>query len=169
VNLYHDDFSGKTRLKSYRQSRAICHRSVQGFTLLEVLVALVVLAVGVTLTMSLISGSLGNIWKVHSRTNIIEQAQSVMELALLDEAIQGPITFTGDFEDGTRWQVIVEEYVPPGPGPYESGISQQDMPVRLLHYTVDMFRPNSGSTELRLQTLKLISTSGTNAPLGLSP
>ena len=49
------------------------------FTLLEVLVTLVVLAVGASITLSVITGSLGNIRKVQFRTRAVEYAQSVME------------------------------------------------------------------------------------------
>ena len=32
---------------------------------------------------------------------------------LYEVITQGPTSFTGDFPDGTRWSVLVEEYVPP--------------------------------------------------------
>ena len=48
------------------------------FTLLEVLVTLVVLAVGASITLSVITGSLGNIRKVQLRTRGVEYAQSAM-------------------------------------------------------------------------------------------
>ncbi|MBP1602064.1 MAG: hypothetical protein H6Q06_2215, partial [Acidobacteria bacterium] len=51
-----------------------------GFTLLEVLVTLAILAVGVTLTLSLISGALANIRKVQIRARTIQHAETVMEL-----------------------------------------------------------------------------------------
>ena len=75
----------------------------QGFTLLEVLVSLTVLALGAALVLSLISGSLGNIRKVQLKSRTIEHAQTVMETVLLDKSIEEPTTLTGDFEDGTRW------------------------------------------------------------------
>ena len=130
--------------------------SERGFTLLEVLVALTVFAVGAAITMSLISSSLGNIRKVELRTRTIEHAEAVMELALLDESIQGPTSFTGDFEDGTRWSVVVEEYVPPDmPDPQLPG-GRVLLPVKLLRYTIEMFRPNAAASDYRLQTLKLV-------------
>jgi hypothetical protein len=119
---------------------------------LEVLVSLTVLAVGIALAVSLISNSLGNIRKVEKRVQIVEHAGSVLELALLDDAIQGPTALDGDFADGTRWAVRVEEHVvedaavrPP-----------QNMPVKLLSYTVELSYPGSGSVDYRLRTLKLV-------------
>ena len=128
--------------------------SETGFTLLEVLVALTVLAIGVALAISLISGSLGNIRKVEKRTRIVDHAASVMELALIDKAIQGPTSFNGDFADGTRWIVRVEEYTSG-----DAGLQPpQNMQAKLLAYTVEMSHPHSSSVDYRLQTLKLVST-----------
>jgi prepilin-type N-terminal cleavage/methylation domain-containing protein len=138
-----------------------------GFTLLEVLVALTVLAVGAALTLSLISGSLGNIRKVQLRTRTIEHAQTVMELALLDQSIQQATAFNGDFEDGTRWTVRVEEYVLPDNQPGLRNQERQKMPVKLLHYTVEMTGPDSRAPDYHLQTLKLVRAQAEERPLGL--
>ena len=139
-----------------------------GFTLLEVLVALTVLAVGVALTLSLISGSLGNIRKVQLRTRTIEHAESVMELALLDDSIKQPTSFTGDFEDGTRWAVHVEEYIPPDlPQQLPGGAPQMNMPVKLLSYTVEMFNPESRAADYVLRALKLTNVPPEDQTTGL--
>ena len=127
-----------------------------GFTLLEVLVALTVLAVGAALTLSLISGSLGNIRKVQLRTRAVEHAEAVMELALLDGSITQPTGYTGDFEDGSRWSVNIEEYEPPLDPQMRPQDLPRRMPVKLLRYTVEMFNPDSRAPDYRLQTLKLI-------------
>lgn len=130
--------------------------------------ALTVLAVGAALTLSLISGSLGNIRKVQMRTRTIEHAQTVMELALLDDSIQQPTTFTGDFADGTRWSVRVEEYASPDIQPQAQDQALQRMPVKLLHYTVEMIGPDSRAPDYRLQTLKLVSKQAEGQPGGFS-
>jgi len=146
------------KLSNPRSGRAklLKNHAASGFTLLEVLVALTVLAVGAALTLSLISGSLGNIRKVQLRTRAIEHAQTVMELALLDESISQATGYNGHFEDGSHWSVNVEEYEPP----VYPGIQPQDlpryMPVKLFRYTVEMFNPDSRAPDYRLQTLKLI-------------
>ncbi len=131
-------------------------RASSGFTLLEVLVALTVFAVGAAIVLSLISGSLGNIRKVQLRTRTIEHAEAVMELALLDESIQGPTSFTGDFEDGTRWSVLVEDYVLPNIPNLQPDGRQVAMPVKFLSYTIEMFSPDATASDYRLQTLKLV-------------
>ena len=125
-----------------------------GFTLIEVLVSITVLAIGITLGVSAISKSLGNIRMVNARTRIVDQANSVMELTLLDPEIREPGEFDGDFEDGARWTMKIEEYIPDEP---ELSLSSQvEMPVRMLAYTVEMFQPRSSVVEYRLRTLKLV-------------
>ena len=149
--------------------KSMARLTEKGFTLLEVLVALTVLAVGAALTLSLISGSLGNIRKVQLRTRSIQHAEAVMELALLDESIQQPTAFNGDFEDGTRWSVRVDEYTAqssqtlPQPGLSE----EQTLPVKLLSYTVEVVGPDSSRPDYRLQTLKLVGVSQQEIPAGV--
>jgi prepilin-type N-terminal cleavage/methylation domain-containing protein len=123
-----------------------------GFTLLEVLVSMTILAIGIALGVSVISKSIGNIRMITARARIIDQAHSVMELTLLDPEIKEPGSFNGDFEDGTRWAMRIEDYVPG-----EDALSgQAEMPVKLLAYTVEMFQPYSSRVEYRLRTLKLL-------------
>ena len=123
-----------------------------GFTLLEVLVAMTLLAIGIALGISLISRSMNNIRRGEARTRIVNHAGAVMELVLLDPEIREPTVFDGDFEDGTRWIMRIEEYIPDGPVVSEQVV----MPVRLLAYTVELFQPRSNSVDYRLRTLKLV-------------
>jgi general secretion pathway protein I len=126
-----------------------------GFTLLEVMVALAILAVGTALTLSLISGTLANIRKVQLKTRTIQHAKTVMELALLDDAVRSPATFHGDFEDGTRWSVQVDEFALPDPQPPDP--RRPELPIKLFSYTVEVVQPDSRSADFRLQTLKIIN------------
>ncbi len=143
--------------------RVLRAHSNGGFTLLEVLIALAILAAGAALTMSLISGSLGNIRKVQVRTRIIEHAETVMELSLLDDSIRRPTTLQGDFEDGTRWTVRIDEYELPSDASSTAQQLQQSMrqqfklPVAPFSYTVDVFGPNSKVPDFRIQTVKLVN------------
>jgi prepilin-type N-terminal cleavage/methylation domain-containing protein len=147
------------------------NRSAQGFTLLEVLVALTILAVGGALTLSLISGSLGNIRKVQLRTRSVEHAEAMMELALLDDSIHQPATRSGDFEDGARWILHVEDYDPPISPQIQAQLQgrnlQQNMPVKMLRYTLEMFSPDSRAPDFRLQTLKLMNKRANDSSLGV--
>lgn len=130
-------------------------RSSRGFTLLEVLIALTVLAVGAALSLSVISGVLANIRKVQMRTKVMEHAETVMELVLLDDKVRGPTTLGGDFEDGTRWTVVVSDYEMPEAAPLDTQ-PLPPMPIKLLAYTVEVFAPRSSAPDLRLNTLKVV-------------
>jgi prepilin-type N-terminal cleavage/methylation domain-containing protein len=144
--------------------KAVKMRREAGFTLLEVLVALSVLAIGAAMTLSAISGALGNIRKVQLRTRTIQHAETVMELSLLDDAIRQPTTKSGDFEDGTRWTLAVNAVDTPRPANFPQGM---ELPQKLLFYAVEVYAPDSQAPDLRLQTLKVISTAepqGTRRP-----
>jgi prepilin-type N-terminal cleavage/methylation domain-containing protein len=131
-------------------------QAASGFTLLEVMVALTVMAIGAAVTVSLLTGSLSNVRKAQLRTKIIEQAESVIETALLDDTILTPTTLSGDFEDGTSWNVNVEQYVPDVLPTSLQSVNVQNLQYQLMLYTVDMFGPGSSAANYRLQTLKLI-------------
>jgi prepilin-type N-terminal cleavage/methylation domain-containing protein len=129
-----------------------------GFTLLEVLVALVVLAAGVSVTLSVITGSLGNIRKAQLRTRAIEYAQSVMESSLKREDLQETATITENLEDGFQYTVSVEEYDPDIDDEPQVQ-SRTTIPVKLMQYTVEMIGPDSPEPVYELQTLKLVNAS----------
>jgi prepilin-type N-terminal cleavage/methylation domain-containing protein len=131
-------------------------RSDQGFTLLEVMLALVVLAIGAALTMSLISGSLGKIKKVQAHERFIEQADEVLQTALLDNDIQDPTTLSGSFDDGGRWTVTVEEYQPEDDQIDTSRNLDLSRRLKMLRYTVEVFGANSKTADCSMQTLKTI-------------
>ena len=126
-----------------------------GFTLLEVLIALVVLAVGVSLALSVISGSLGYIRKAQLRTRAVEYAQFIMESTLNREDPLEAETFTQDFEDGFQCTVYVEDY---DPGIEEDPLlqSRTTLPVKLMQYTAEMIGPDSPAPVYQLQTLKIV-------------
>jgi len=146
--------------------KAFRYRPAAGFTLLEVLVALTVLAVGAALTISVVSSSLGNIRKVQLRTRAIHHAETVMELTLLDESVKGPTTLNGDFEDGTRWAVAVSDYEMPEIVPQEA-LQRTQFPLKMLSYRVEVYLPGSGNPDFRLETLKLVSIQ--NLPAQVQP
>jgi general secretion pathway protein I len=136
-----------------------------GFTLLEVLVAIAILAIAATVVLSLMSGSLRNIRKVQMRTKAIEHAEAVMEETLLDSSIQQPTFLNGSLPDGSRWAVRVEDYLELEK-PKTSTIVT--MPVKLMSYSVEVTGPESVAPDCRIQTLKLVKTQ-TDQPLTRIP
>jgi prepilin-type N-terminal cleavage/methylation domain-containing protein len=127
-----------------------------GFTLLEVLMALTIMAVGVALTMSVISGSLKNLRKARGAEALVEHAQAALEVALLDDSIQGSTSRQGDFEDGTRWLVQVTEIEMPAP-PSSLPMSPQITAPKLLEFAVAVTGPHSMTADFQLHTLKMIT------------
>lgn len=146
-------------------------RKDAGFTLLEVLVALAVLSLGAALTLSLVSGSLRNIRKVQLRNRAIQHAETVLEIALLDDSVKQPTKKTGDFEDGTRFSVEIEEYQPPSGQQTrltaEQIQQQAQFPVKLFRYTVEVIGPESTVPDFRLQTLKVVNVTDPLHPMGI--
>jgi prepilin-type N-terminal cleavage/methylation domain-containing protein len=143
-------------------------KAASGFTLLEIMVALTVMAIGAAVTVSLLTGSLGNVRKAQLRGKIIEHAESVMETVLLDDTILSPTTLTGDFEDGTNWNVNIEIYTPDVLPTSLQSVNVQNLQYQLMLYTIDMFGPGSSVVNYRLQTLKLtkVQTSTTSTTGG---
>lgn len=123
-----------------------------GFTLLEVLVALVVLAVGVAATMSVISSSLGNVRKSQVRTRLMAYAQTVMESALNKDDLLPPSSYQAELSDGYYCMVTVEEE----PDANLQTQTVSELPIKLLHYKVQLMGPDSESL-YALETLKLVA------------
>jgi general secretion pathway protein I len=139
-----------------------------GFTLLEVIIALAILSLGVTLTLSLISGSLRNIRNAQLRGRVVQHAETVMEIVLLDDTIRVATTVPGDFQDGTRWIAKVEEYQQQEPVNQTQSPQQAELPLRLLSYTVEVFSSGSNTADFTLRTLKLVNTQTPLSPVQLA-
>jgi prepilin-type N-terminal cleavage/methylation domain-containing protein len=139
-----------------------------GFTLLEVVVSLAVLSLGVTLTLSLISGSLRNIRNAQLRGRVVQHAETVMETILLDDTIRQATTLPGDFQDGTRWLAKVEEFQQQETVGQTLTPQQAGLPLRLLSYTVEVFSPGSNTADFTLRTLKLVNTQTPLNPVQLT-
>jgi general secretion pathway protein I len=74
----------------------------KGFTLLEVLVATMVLGIAVVIVMQLFSGGLDQARRAQDYTRAVFHARAKMEEVLL-EPPAGPVSERGEFSDGYRW------------------------------------------------------------------
>jgi general secretion pathway protein I len=81
--------------------------SERGFTLLEVLIAAVVMATVFVAVMGLLSKSLRNIDRLKPHEIALAHAQEKMNEVLILESLT-PGTSAGSWDDGYRWQVDVE-------------------------------------------------------------
>ncbi|GBE06068.1 MAG TPA: type II secretion system protein [Nitrospirae bacterium] len=84
-------------------------RSQNGFTLIEVIVSLVILSVSLVLIMQLFSGGLQASRTACDFTRAIVHAKGKMEELSLD-----PVSGSGEFEDGFKWETDVQPYEGPG-------------------------------------------------------
>jgi type II secretion system protein I len=83
-------------------------KSVRGFTLLEVLIAAVVMGTVFVAVMGLISRSLRNIDRMKPHEIALAHAQEKMNEMLIPRAFTRQTT-SGAWDDGYRWQVQIEE------------------------------------------------------------
>ena len=128
----------------------------RGFSLLEVLVAFVILAAVATALFRLFSGALANA----SAADEYSRAVLVAESALVAAATAQPLretTEAGTADDGRiEWTTRVTRYTPPGVPP-EIETTTDAMPIRLYRVTVDVTfpSPNGGKRTSALATTRI--------------
>lgn len=119
----------------------------QGFTLIEVLVALTILSISMAVLLNIFSDSLSRIRENESRTVAGSLAQSLLaEVGVsqpLHEGDEG-----GTFANGYRWRVRAERY-----GTNED---RQAWPVTALLVTVSVWKDGNAERPMELTTLRLV-------------
>ncbi|MBF0542729.1 MAG: prepilin-type N-terminal cleavage/methylation domain-containing protein [Nitrospirae bacterium] len=75
-----------------------------GFTLLEVLIAVAILSIGVVSVIRLFSDGLKTSYALKGYTEAIFHARNIME-----EAIFNPVSENGKFDDGCKWEKTVSD------------------------------------------------------------
>lgn len=109
----------------------------EGFTLIEVLVAVMVLAISLVVIMQLFSGGLkSNRISGDYLYGIFHAREKVEELLLTRQ--WAPAELSGDFEDGYRWTAVIEEVVPE----MEDEESDNETPVTQPPVSTMMIRLN---------------------------
>src|SRR5689334_7915938 len=117
-----------------------CRTGERGFSLLEVLVAFIIVALVVTALFRLFGGALGNASAAEDWTRALLVAQSRLELA---SAVQPLVETTdaGTEADGRiAWRTTVVPYVAPDADDDLERLSQS-MPTRLYRVSVDVRFP----------------------------
>ena len=116
----------------------------KGFTLIETLVAVMVLSISLVVVMQLFSGGL----KSNKISNdylygIFHAREKMEELLLIDELLPG--SFNGDFGDGYQWEAVID---------FVSELNEEEdemsakMPVSMMNIQLDVIW-KTGSREKR--------------------
>lgn len=128
----------------------------RGFTLLEVLVAFVILAVLGTALFRVFGASLNNA----SLGDEFSRAALYAESRLVAAGVEGPLLEGGSqgaSEDGQyAWSTKIEPYLPPGMTDDQQRMAQT-LPMRLWHLTVTVTWPADGGGQrtLALSTVRM--------------
>ena len=131
-------------------------RRARGFSLLEVLVAFVILALVGTALFRLFSGALGNA----SAADDLSRAVLVAESVLAEAAATQPLresTQSGTADDGRiEWTTRIAPYAAPGVNP-DTERGSESLPLRLYRVSVEVAFPaaNGGRRTLALATTRI--------------
>ncbi len=131
-------------------------RSCRGYTLIEVIVAFAILALGLTLLLGTLTGATRQVRWADEAGRAALHAQSLLDDTGVGVALQ-PGQASGAFEDGHyRWSMVVTPYRDPLLPPVQS----RDLGApRLLQLslTVQWGDGNDARRRLHLQTLRLVT------------
>jgi general secretion pathway protein I len=122
-----------------------------GFTLMETLVAMMLLSISLVVILQLFSGGLKSGKMAEDYTRAVFHAREKMEeYLLIDDFEEG--TFEGSFGDNYRWQVDIKFVEPEDSDEDEEEILMVDF----YHVDVSVFWPVGGSEKsFRISTLKI--------------
>lgn len=128
----------------------------RGFTLIEIIVAFTILALGLGITMQIATGAMRNARYAAQRTEAALYAQSLLDSAGVGERLEVGET-SGDFNDDFRWRLAVEEHEVESETatPIETGLA----PVQLyrLELVVTWGRRDKTEQEARFVTLRALT------------
>lgn len=106
----------------------------KGFTLIETLVAVMILSISLVVVMQLFSGGLKSNKISNDYLYGIFHAREKMEELLLSEELM-PGSFSGDFEDGYHWHAVID-FAGEFNGQEEEGYKK--MPVSTVRILLDI-------------------------------
>jgi general secretion pathway protein I len=130
--------------------------SMRGFSLLEVLVAFIIVALVVTALFRLFGGALGNASAADEWTRALLVAQSRLELAAAAQPLREGSDAGTEADGRIAWRTSVAPYVAPDANP-DLEQASQSFPTRLYRVTVDVRFPGAvrGERSLSLTTVRI--------------
>ena len=128
----------------------------RGFSLLEVLVAFIIVALVVTALSRLFGGALGNVTAADEWTRALLVAQSRLALAAAAEPLRESTDAGADGDGRISWRTSVVRYAPPDANA-DLERASDTMPTALYRVTVDVRFPGAAGAPrtLTLWTLKV--------------
>ncbi|MCP4690773.1 MAG: prepilin-type N-terminal cleavage/methylation domain-containing protein [Desulfobacterales bacterium] len=132
-------------------------RGPAGFTLIEILTAMMILTISMVMIMQLFSGGLraGKLSEDYNRA--ILHARAKMEETLIEENLTEGV-LEGEFEDGFRWKTEIAAHLDPEE---ELEENPPPVPVSLVDVKVEVgWRSGVKERTFRIHTLKLVESDG---------
>ncbi len=130
-------------------------RGGSGFTLIEVVVALAILGVTVSIVMQIFSSGLKNLRRIDLAHRAMSHAENVMNDVLVNREIIGPVSNAGELDEEFRYTVDVVEW---DPSRDELSLDLINPGVYLLLVTVKIHFVNDRFGKLyKIASLKTVS------------
>lgn len=137
-------------------------RKNNGFTLLEIVVALAILGITVAVVMQIFSDGLKNVRRIDLAHRAMNHAENVMNEILSDESIQGATSFSGDLDEEFSYTAEVSDWEEPE---QNLTIDIVEPPVNLLGVSVDVHFKNDAHGKLyRTVCLKTVPSEPGSGP-----
>jgi len=125
----------------------------RGFTLIEIVVAFAIMALGLGIAMQIATGAMRNARQAATRTDAALYAQSLLDTVGVGERLEEG-TSNGEFGDDFHWTLLAEPYEIETETPLEPGMS----PVQLYRLQLDVSWEQGGrEQEARFVTLRALT------------
>lgn len=144
-----------TAIRACAMDRRGAPRGVRGFTLLEIIVALSLLAIGLGLAMQIATGAMRNAKRAAERTEAALYAQSLLDGVGVGERLEVGRS-TGEFGDDYRWELDVSEHEIEAPDG-SAGIDPALAPVQLYRLELLVSWGEPRPQEARFVTLRALT------------
>ena len=129
-------------------ARRCLPRAPRGFTLLELVAAFAIFAIGVVIALSIGASALKMAKASADYTRAALHAQTLLDALGVGEPLEAG-SDAGEFDDGYRWEVAITEQEPPAA---DTGAVEQ-IPIELYHVEL-VVRWEDGKREAKFSTLR---------------
>ena len=138
-------------------------RRARGFTLLEVVVALAIMAVGVVAALSVFQGGLRNVRRIDLAHRAVSHAENVMNEILADQSVREPRHLSGDLDEDFSYTATVDYYEEPAD---RVTLNVVEVNAYMLSVLVDVHFKNDPNGRLyRMVCLKTVPRETGQGPL----